>query len=217
LDDAAALTDVGERVGAGRRRSDFLSRLESEPDEARGVHIVGKGVEATRRPKDGVSAMSDLQQLFEHTLKDIYFAEKQIVKTLPKLARKAQSSDLKDAFETHQKQTEEHIERLEQIFKMIGKTARTTECKAIERILEEGDEVVEMFADTKALDAGLIAAAQAVEHYEIARYGALATWAEELELDDAAELLRQTLQEERETDELLSDLAVSDVNQEAAA
>ena len=161
--------------------------------------------------------MSDLQKLFEHTLKDIYFAEKQIVKTLPKLAKKAQSRELKDAFETHRKQTEEHIERLEQIFKMIGKAARTTECKAIEGILEEGDEVAELFADGKALDAGLIAAAQAVEHYEMARYGALATWAEELEMDDAAELLRQTWQEERETDELLSDLAVSEVNQEAAA
>ena len=161
--------------------------------------------------------MNDLQKLFEHTLKDIYFAEKQIVKTLPKLAKKAQSRDLKDAFETHRKQTEEHIERIEQIFKMIGKAARTTECKAIEGILEEGNEVAELFAAGKALDAGLIAAAQAVEHYEMARYGTLATWAEELGMDDAAELLRQTWQEERETDELLSDLAVSEVNQEAAA
>jgi ferritin-like metal-binding protein YciE len=100
---------------------------------------------------------------------------------------------------------------------MIGKAPPTTECKAIEGILEEGDEVAELFADSKALDAGLIAAAQAVEHYEMARYGTLATWAEELGMDDAAELLRQTWQEERETDELLSDLAVSEVNQEAAA
>jgi ferritin-like metal-binding protein YciE len=161
--------------------------------------------------------MSDLKKLFERTLKDIYFAEKQIVKTLPKLAKTAQSRDLKDAFETHRKQTEEHIERLEQIFKMIGKGPRTTECKAIEGILGEGDEVAELFADGKALDAGLIAAAQAVEHYEMARYGTLATWAEELGMDDAAELLRQTWQEERETDELLSDLAISEVNQEAAA
>jgi ferritin-like metal-binding protein YciE len=100
---------------------------------------------------------------------------------------------------------------------MIGKAARTTECKAIEGILEEGDEVAELFAGGKALDAGLIAAAQAVEHYEMARYGTLATWAEELGMDDAAELLRHTWQEERETDELLSDLAISEVNQEASA
>jgi len=162
------------------------------------------------------SAMTDLQKLFEHTLKDIYFAEKQIVKTLPRLAKKAQSGELKEAFETHRQQTEGHIERLEQVFKMIGKSARASECKAIEGILEEGDEVAEMFADSKALDAGLIAAAQAVEHYEMARYGALVTWAEELGMDDAAELLRKTLQEEKETDELLSDLAETEINQEAA-
>jgi ferritin-like metal-binding protein YciE len=192
-------------------------RSESEPDDAHGVQIVDRNVETYSSGLKTESAMSDLQKLFEHTLKDIYFAEKQILKTLPKLAKKAQSRDLKDAFETHQKQTVEHIDRLEQIFKMMGKAARTTECKAIEGILAEGDEVAEMFGDGKALDAGLIAAAQAVEHYEMARYGALATWAEELEMDDAAELLRQTLQEERDTDELLSDLAVSEVNQDAAA
>ena len=158
-----------------------------------------------------------MEDLFDHTLRDIYYAEKQIVKTLPKLAKKAQSSALKEAFESHRQQTEGHIERLEQVFKMIGKAARGTECKAIEGILAEGDEVGEEFAGTKALDAGVIAAAQAVEHYEMARYGALVTWAEELEMDDAAELLRQTLQEERETDELLSDLAETEINQEAAA
>ena len=160
--------------------------------------------------------MSDLETLFEHTLKDIYFAEKQIVKALPKLAKKAKSTELKEAFETHLQQTQGHIERLEEVFKMMGKPARVTECKAIEGILAEGDEVAEMFGDTKALDAGLIAAAQAVEHYEMARYGALVTWAEELEMDEAATLLRETLEEERETDELLSDLAESEVNQEAA-
>ena len=192
-------------------------RSESEPDGVHGVQIVDRNVEPYSSGLKTESAMSDLQKLFEHTLKDIYFAEKQILKTLPKLAKKAQSRDLKDAFETHQKQTVEHIDRLEQIFKMMGKAARTTECKAIEGILAEGDEVAEMFGDGKALDAGLIAAAQAVEHYEMARYGALATWAEELKMDDAAELLRQTLQEERDTDELLSDLAVSEVNQDAAA
>jgi ferritin-like metal-binding protein YciE len=191
----------------------------SELDRARGVHVAGKGrrgVLADLPQPNMESAMSDLQKLFEHTLKDIYFAEKQIVKTLPKLAKKAQSGELKEAFETHRQQTEEHIERLEQIFKMIGKSARSTECKAIEGILAEGDEVVEMFADTKALDAGMIAAAQAVEHYEMARYGALVTWAEELQMDDAAKLLRQTLEEEKQTDELLSDLAENEVNQQAA-
>jgi ferritin-like metal-binding protein YciE len=175
-----------------------------------------RGVVADLSQPNMESAMSDLQKLFEHTLKDIYFAEKQIVKTLPKLAKKAQSGELKEAFETHREQTEGHIERLEQVFKMIGKSARSTECKAIEGILAEGDEVVEMFADTKALDAGMIAAAQAVEHYEMARYGALVTWAEELQMDEAAKLLRQTLEEEKQTDELLSDLAENEVNQQAA-
>ena len=160
--------------------------------------------------------MSDLQKLFEHTLKDIYFAEKQIVKTLPKLAKKAQSGELKEAFETHRQQTEEHIERLEQIFKMIGKSARSTECKAIEGILAEGDEVVEMFADTKALDAGMIAAAQAVEHYEMARYGALISWAQQLGLKDVATLLSQNLQEEKAADQLLTKLATGMVNKKAA-
>jgi len=160
--------------------------------------------------------MSDLQKLFEHTLKDIYFAEKQIVKALPKLAKKAQSAELKEAFETHLQQTEGHIERLEEVFKLIGKSPRTTECKAIEGILAEGDEVAEEFGGTKALDAGLIAAAQAVEHYEMARYGALVTWADELKMEEASALLQQTLEEEKETDELLSDLAENEVNQMAA-
>jgi len=160
--------------------------------------------------------MSDLQKLFEHTLKDIYFAEKQIVKTLPKLAKKAQSAELKEAFETHLQQTEGHIARLEEVFKMIGKSPRASECKAIEGILAEGEEVVEGFGGTKALDAGMIAAAQAVEHYEMARYGALVTWADELKMEEASTLLRQTLEEERDTDELLSDLAVNELNQMAA-
>jgi ferritin-like metal-binding protein YciE len=160
--------------------------------------------------------MSDLQKLFEHTLKDIYFAEKQIVRALPKLASKARSSELKEAFETHLSQTEEHIERLEDVFKMIGKSPNSTECKAIEGILAEGDEVLEIFGDTTASDPGMIAAAQAVEHYEMARYGALVTWADRLKLEEASELLRQTLEEERETDELLADLAEIELGRRAA-
>ncbi len=160
--------------------------------------------------------MNDLQKLFEHTLMDVYFAEGQIVKTLPKLAKKAKEPKLKEAFETHLQQTKEHVERLEEVFKILGKAPKGAPCEAIKGILKEGDEVVEEFGSTKALDAGMIAAAQAVEHYEMARYGALKAWATELGMDEAAELLGETLEEERETDELLSGLAESSANQQAA-
>ena len=160
--------------------------------------------------------MKDLAKLFEHTLMDIYYAENQIAKTLPKLAKVAKAPELKKAFETHLHQTQTHIERLAQIFKLLGKPAKSVVCEAIKGILKEGDEVVEEFSGGTALDAGLIAAAQAVEHYEMSRYGALRTWAQELGMDEAAQLLEKTLLEERETDQLLTKIAETRVNLKAA-
>ncbi|GLI22857.1 MULTISPECIES: ferritin-like domain-containing protein [Xanthobacter] len=157
-----------------------------------------------------------LQDLFSETLKDIYYAEKQILRALPKMAKSAQSEELKAAFLTHQEQTEGQIERLEQVFDMLGKAARGKHCPAIVGIVDEGKEIMEDFAGTDALDAGLLSAAQAVEHYEIARYGTLKTWAAQLGLADAVPLLEATLKEEKETDQLLSRLASSGVNKKAA-
>jgi ferritin-like metal-binding protein YciE len=158
----------------------------------------------------------DLSDLFTDTLKDIYYAEKQIYKALPKLAKAAQSDKLRAAFEKHHDETEEQINRLEKIFELLGKPARGKKCDAIEGILDEGKEVMEEYKDTPALDAALLAAAQAVEHYEISRYGTLRTWADRLSMRDAVKLLDQTLAEEKKTDETLSRIALATVNAEAA-
>jgi ferritin-like metal-binding protein YciE len=158
----------------------------------------------------------NLNDLLYETLKDIYFAEKQIVSALPKMAEAAQSPELKQAFQTHEGQTETHIERLEQVFELIGKPAQQKTCNAILGIIEEGKDVMEEFKGTDALDPGLLAGAQAVEHYEISRYGTMVTWAKTLGLDDVAELLAMTLDEEEATDELLSEIAETTVNAKAA-
>ncbi len=158
-----------------------------------------------------------LDDLFLETLKDIYYAEKQLVKALPKMAKAAQDPALKNGFTTHAEESEGHVERLEQIFELLGKPARGKTCDAILGIVEEGKSIMEEFKGTVAIDAGLIAAGQAAEHYEIARYGALRTWAEQLGMKDAAKLLEQTLNEEKATDKKLTDLAVSKDNVKAAA
>ncbi|MBO3759222.1 ferritin-like domain-containing protein [Ciceribacter sp. L1K22] len=157
-------------------------------------------------------AEKTLEDLFQDTLRDIYYAERKIVKTLPKMARAAQDQKLKDAFTKHKDETEGQIERLQQVFDIIGKRARAKTCAAIEGIVEEGEEIMEEFKGTAALDAGLLAVAQAVEHYEISRYGTLRAWAVELGMKDAAKLLEETLDEESKTDETLSKLATSAVN-----
>jgi ferritin-like metal-binding protein YciE len=162
------------------------------------------------------SQEKDLNELFLDTLKDIYYAEKHILKALPKMAKAANSEDLQAAFEKHQGETEDHVERLEQVFELIGKPARTKRCDAIEGIINEGKEIMEEYADTPALDAGLLAAAQAVEHYEISRYGTLKAWANKLQMSQAAKLLDQTLSEEKKTDETLTKIAEKAVNYEAA-
>jgi ferritin-like metal-binding protein YciE len=158
----------------------------------------------------------NLEDLFAETLKDIYFAEKQILRALPKMAREAESPELKQAFETHRDETEGQVERLNQVFEQLGRPARGKTCEAIVGIIDEAKEIMEAFKGAEALDAGLAASAQAVEHYEIARYGTLKTWARQLGLDDAAKLLDETLQEEIKTDQLLTRLAMSSVNKKAA-
>ena len=158
----------------------------------------------------------DLSSLFLDTLKDIYYAEKQIYKALPKMAKAASSDQLRNAFEKHHDETEEHIERLEKVFDLLGKPARAKKCEAIEGIIDEGKVIMDEYRDEPALDAGLIAAAQAVEHYEISRYGTLKSWADKLSMNEAVKLLDQTLAEEKKTDDTLSKIAVSAVNAEAA-
>ena len=159
----------------------------------------------------------DLNDLFLDTLKDIYYAEKQILKALPKMAKAATSDKLRAAFEKHHGETEEQVVRLEKIFEMIDKPARGKTCDAIQGILDEGKEIMEEYKGAEALDAGMLAAAQAVEHYEISRYGTLKQWAIQLGMKDAVPLLNETLQEERKTDEALTSLAEADVNVAAAA
>jgi ferritin-like metal-binding protein YciE len=156
-----------------------------------------------------------LDELFHDTLKDIYFAEKKILAALPKMAKAAQNEDLKAAFEQHHGQTEDHVTRLEDVFAEIDAKPQGKTCDAIMGILAEGQEIIKEYKGSPALDAGLISAAQAVEHYEITRYGTLATWADELGLTKAGQLLKQTLGEEEETDASLSQLAETCVNQHA--
>jgi len=162
-------------------------------------------------------ATKTLDGLFYDTLKDIYFAEKKILSTLPKMAKAANDDRLREAFEEHREQTQGHVDRLDKIFAMIGKKPQGKTCAAIMGITEEGAEIIEEYGDSPALDAGLLAAAQAVEHYEISRYGTLRTWAEELGLDGAVSLLQTTLDEEKETDRTLTRIAKDVVNPKAEA
>jgi ferritin-like metal-binding protein YciE len=162
-------------------------------------------------------AEKDLNELFLDTLKDIYYAEKQILKALPKMAKAASSDKLRAAFEKHHDETETQIDRLEQIFETLGKPARGKKCDAIEGILDEGKEIMDEYADTPALDAGLLAAAQAVEHYEISRYGTLKAWAAKLDMPQVSKLLDQTLAEEKKTDDTLTKIAETAVNYQNAA
>lgn len=157
-----------------------------------------------------------LDDLFHDTLRDIYYAERQILKALPKMARGAQSDELRAAFEAHREETETHVERLQEVFELMGKRARGKTCPAIDGIIEEGEEIMASFKDSPALDAGLVSAAQAVEHYEITRYGTLKRWAEVLGMKEAAALLSKTLDEESATDEKLTGIADQSANPEAA-
>jgi len=167
---------------------------------------------AARRARRAPKTLNDL---FLETLKDIYFAENKIVKTLPKMAKAAHSKKLAAAFNKHLRETRGQIKRLDQVFKMLGKSARGKPCQAINGIADEGAEIMKEFKNAPALDAGLLAAAQAIEHYEISRYGTLRTWADELGIQDAARLLQETLDEEEATDRTLTELATSLINIDA--
>ena len=158
-----------------------------------------------------------LEDLFHETLKDIYYAERKILKALPKMARGAEAKELKAAFEKHKEQTEGHVERLQQVFEIFGKRAQGKTCPAIDGIIEEGEEIMADFKGTPALDAGLISSAQAVEHYEITRYGTLKRWAQNLGMSEAVTLLDTTLKEEEKTDVDLTRLADADANMKAKA
>jgi ferritin-like metal-binding protein YciE len=206
-----ATKKTGRRPAAKTAKRPAKSTARKRASKAAGSRS-GRSASARRQQQ---RSPKQLQDLFHETLKDIFHAEKQILRALPKMARNAQSDELRQAFETHRQETEGQVDRLEQVFQIIDARPQAKTCHAIMGLVEEGQEVMEEFADGNALDAGLLAAAQAVEHYEISRYGTLIAWAEELGLNDAVDLLRETLEEEKHTDQLLTDLAESDVNQRA--
>src|SRR6187200_806029 len=157
-----------------------------------------------------------LEKFFEDSLKDIYWAEKQLTKALPKMQKAATTDELKNAIEEHTKQTEEHVSRLEQVFELLGKKAQAKKCEAMEGLVKEGESIVEETEDgSMTRDVGIIMAAQKVEHYEIATYGGLVQLATTMGKDDVAELLNQTLEEEKETDQLLTEIAENNINWEA--
>ena len=162
-------------------------------------------------------ATKSLEDLFVNLLKDIYYAEKQILKALPKMAKKADSDELRQAFEQHLQETQGQVERLEQVFALCDLKPTAKSCPAIKGILEEGEEDMKEAKDPDVLDAGMIADAQAVEHYEIARYGTMIAWAKQLGMKDAASLLEETLEQEYNADRTLTELAEGSLNRQAAA
>jgi ferritin-like metal-binding protein YciE len=163
-----------------------------------------------------MAAMKSLEDLFVNLLKDVYYAEKQILKALPKMAKKAESDELRQAFEHHLKETEGQVERLEQVFALCDLKPAGKTCPAIKGILEEGEGDMKEAKDPDVLDAGMIADAQAVEHYEIARYGTMIAWAKQLGMKEAASLLEQTLEQEYNADRTLTELAEGTLNRQAA-
>jgi ferritin-like metal-binding protein YciE len=175
---------------------------------------------ASSRSKSGMSEegnemSNDLHKLFLDELADIYNAEQQLTKALPKLAKTAKNDALREAFQQHLEETENHISRLDQVFETLGESMKRKKCKGMEGLLEEGEEVISEQKNSEALDAGLIISAQKVEHYEIASYGSLCSWAEQMGHSDALELLRQTLDEEKAADEKLTEVAETVANTQA--
>jgi ferritin-like metal-binding protein YciE len=160
--------------------------------------------------------INSMDELFVHTLRDIYYAEKQIVKALPEMIEKATSATLKQGFQSHLAETRNHVKRIEQVFKLHGVEAKGVDCPAIDGIIEEANDVAGEIENKSVLDAALIAAAQAVEHYEITRYGTLVAWAKQLGRSDCASLLQQNLDEEKEADAKLTQAAESSINRKAA-
>jgi len=181
-----------------------------------------KGSSASSRNKSEISQggeggqmNNDLHELFLDELADVYSAEQQLTKALPKLAKTAKNDELREAFEQHLEETENHVARLDQVFESLGESMKRKKCKGMEGLIEEGEEVISEQKNSNALDAGLIISAQKVEHYEIAAYGSLCSWAEQMGHTDALELLRQTLEEEKTADEKLTGIAESVANTQA--
>jgi ferritin-like metal-binding protein YciE len=209
---STAARKTGKRAAGGAKRRATGSRKQA----AGGRRSIGSRIRAglrsvvSREPKD-------LGDLFLEVLKDMYHAEKQILRALPKMAKAAQSAQLRQAFETHRDQTEEQVKRLERIFELSNQKPKAKTCHAIQGLVEEGEEVMKDFKGSDALDAGLLAAAQAVEHYEISRYGTLKSWAEQHGMHEVARLLDATLEEEKRTDALLTGIAERNVNRQAQA
>jgi ferritin-like metal-binding protein YciE len=156
------------------------------------------------------------EDLFHDMIQDIYYVEKKLVKTLPGMAKKASTPELRSAIEDHLEETKGHVERLDQVFETLGKTPKAKKCEALEGLLAEADEVLSAINDEQTLDAAIIASAQAVEHYEIARYGTLCAWAERLGKDDVVDLFEKTLEEEKAADEKLTMIAEEEVNPQPA-
>ena len=197
----------------------FLSRIfVTEPKRARRNRHRDSALHQHRKHMEARMAGQNkkLEDLFHETLKDIYYAEKKILVALPKMAKAVNSEELRAAFEKHVEETHGQVERIQQVFKLLKQPAKGKTCPAILGLVEEGEEVMEEFEDSEALDAGLLSGAQAVEHYEISRYGTLIAWAEQLGMPEAATLLTQTLEEEKKTDAALSKLAKAAINQMAA-
>jgi ferritin-like metal-binding protein YciE len=163
-----------------------------------------------------MAAQKGFEELCLNFLRDVYYAERQILKALPKMAKAAQNEQLRQAFIKHRDETEQHVERLQHVFEKLGTRARGQTCEAINGIIEEGEEIVGEFEKGAVLDAALLANAQAVEHYEIARYGTIVAWAEAAGQTDVVKLLQQTLDEEHKTNELLTKLACDEINQKAS-
>lgn len=182
-----------------------------------------KGKSSSKTNSKGKSKASsskkagDLRKLFEDELKDIYWAEKALTKALTKLSKKASSDELKEALEEHQTETEEHVKKCEQVFELLDKAARGKKCEAMEGLISEADEIVSSTEEGVVRDAGIISACQKVEHYEIASYGTLVSFAKTLGEDEAADILAEILSEEKKADEKLTDIAESSINEEALA
>lgn len=161
--------------------------------------------------------MKTINELFLTFLQDVYYAERQILKALPKMAKASQSEHLKQALLNHREETEHQVERLQQVFDHVGKRARGQTCEAIQGLIEEGEEIINEFEQGVVRDAGIIACAQAVEHYEMARYGALLAWAKACGMKEVAQLLDETLQEEKKADTQLNQMANAEINKQAAS
>jgi ferritin-like metal-binding protein YciE len=207
--DAALFSGLQPRQGKCKSTLEPRLGLKNQPTEP-STTATNKGRE------DKMERIDSLEALLLHELKDLYNAEKQLTRALPKVAKKASSPQLKAAIEKHLEETEGQVERLEKIFNLLGETPKGTKCKGMEGILEEGQELMKQEGTPEALDSAIIMSAQKVEHYEIAAYGSLATFADMLRRRDIKTLLGQTLEEEKKTDKLLTELATSGINQESA-